>query len=113
LIMSQEIKQQIEREIAGSPVHLFIKGTPEVPQCGFSKAVCDAFLFLDVPFTTTNVLVDLDNYRGALHEISEWPTIPQVFVAGEFVGGCDITLEMLHSGDLQKIVETAIGSSGE
>ena len=66
--MSHELKQQIEQEIAVSQVHLFIKGTPEMPQCGFSKAVCDAFMFLDVPFTTTNVLLDLDNYRSALRE---------------------------------------------
>ena len=107
--MSHELKQQIAQEITGSPVHLYIKGTPEEPQCGFSKAVCDAFLFLGVPFTTTNVLLDLDNYRSALKEVSEWPTIPQVFIGGEFVGGCDITLEMLRSGDLQKIVEGAAG----
>jgi len=103
--MSQELKQQIEQEITSNPVHLYIKGTPEMPQCGFSKAVCEAFLFLEVPFTTTNVLLDLDSYRGTLHEVSQWPTIPQVFVGGEFIGGCDITLEMLRSGDLQKVVE--------
>lgn len=103
--MSQELKQQIEQEIAVSPVHLYIKGTPEMPQCGFSKAVCDAFIFVGVPFTTTNVLLDLDNYRAVLKEISEWPTIPQVFIGGEFVGGCDITLEMLRSGDLARMVE--------
>jgi monothiol glutaredoxin len=106
--MSHELKEQIEQQVASSPVHLFIKGTPDAPQCGFSKAVCDAFLFLDVPFTTTNVLVDLDNYRGALQQLTQWPTIPQVFIGGEFIGGCDITLEMLRSGDLQKMVE-AVG----
>ena len=108
--MSQELEQGIKQEIAGSPVHLYIKGTPEMPQCGFSKAVCEAFMFLDVPFTTTNVLLDLDNYRSALREISQWPTIPQVFVGGEFIGGCDITLEMLRSGNLQKMVEDIAGS---
>jgi monothiol glutaredoxin len=109
--MSQELKQQIEQEVATSRVHLFIKGTPDAPQCGFSKAVCDAFLYLEVPFTTTNVLVDLDNYRAALREVTQWPTIPQVFIGGEFVGGCDITLEMLRSGDLQKMVEAAAETS--
>jgi monothiol glutaredoxin len=110
-MMSQALKQEIEQEIAGSPVHLYIKGTPEIPQCGFSKAVCEAFMFLDVPFTTTNVLLDLDNYRSALHEVSQWPTIPQVFVGGEFIGGCDIVLEMMRSGDLQKMVEGIAGSA--
>jgi monothiol glutaredoxin len=108
--MSQELKQEIEQEVASSPVHLYIKGTPEMPQCGFSKAVCEAFMFLDVPFTSTNVLLDLDNYRSTLHEVSQWPTIPQVFVGGEFIGGCDITLEMMHSGDLKKVVEGIAGS---
>ena len=103
--MSEQLKQQIEESIAGSPVHVFIKGTPEWPQCGFSKATCDALRSVDVPFTATNVLDDLDNYRAALMEVSAWPTIPQVFIGGEFVGGCDIVMEMLQSGDLEKKIQ--------
>lgn len=102
--MSEELKQQIEASIANNPVHIFMKGTPEWPQCGFSKATCDAFRSIGVEFTATNVLEDLDNYRGTLMEITAWPTIPQVFVGGEFVGGCDITLEMLRNGELQEKV---------
>ncbi len=102
--MSAELKQQIEESIAGSPVHVFMKGTPEWPQCGFSKATCDAFNAIGVPFTATNVLEDLDNYRSSLMEVTAWPTIPQVFIGGEFVGGCDIVLEMLRNGELQEKV---------
>ena len=102
--MSSELKQQIEDDIASNPVHVFMKGTPEWPQCGFSKATCDALRSIEVDFTATNVLDDLDDYRATLMEVSAWPTIPQVFIGGEFVGGCDIVLEMLNSGDLQEKV---------
>ena len=102
--MSAEIKQKIEESIANSPVHVFMKGTPEWPQCGFSKATCDALRSIEVDFTATNVLDDLDSYRATLIEVSAWPTIPQVFIGGEFVGGCDIVLEMLRSGELQEKV---------
>ncbi len=102
--MSAEIKQKIEESIANSPVHVFRKGTPEWPQCGFSKATCDALRSIEVDFTATNVLDDLDSYRATLMDVSAWPTIPQVFIGGEFVGGCDIVLEMLRSGELQEKV---------
>ncbi len=102
--MSTDLKQQIQDSVASSPVHIFMKGTPEWPQCGFSKATCDAFRSIEVPFTATNVLEDLDNYRATLMEVTAWPTIPQVFIGGEFVGGCDIVLEMLRSGELQEKV---------
>lgn len=102
--MSESLKQQIEQSIANNPVHVFMKGTPEWPQCGFSKATCDAFRSIGVEFTATNVLEDLDGYRATLMEITAWPTIPQVFIGGEFVGGCDITLEMLRNGELQEKV---------
>ena len=102
--MSSELKQQIEDTIASNPVHVFMKGTPESPQCGFSKATCDALNSIDVAFTATNVLEDLDNYRSTLTDVSAWPTIPQVFIGGEFIGGCDIVLEMLRNGELQEKV---------
>ncbi|MFQ5744736.1 MAG: Grx4 family monothiol glutaredoxin [Acidobacteriota bacterium] len=107
--MSEELKKQIHKEIADSTVHIFMKGTPEWPQCGFSKAACDAFRSLDAPFSTTNVLEDLDSYRAALQEVSNWPTIPQIFIDGEFIGGCDIILQMLDSGELQEKLEALTG----
>ena len=103
--MSEELRKQIEQSVAESTVHIFMKGTPEWPQCGFSKATCDAFRSINVPFTATNVLEDLDSYRAALLEVTSWPTIPQVFIAGEFVGGSDIVLQMLQNGELQKKLE--------
>jgi len=109
--MSEELRQRIETEISENPVHIYMKGTPEWPQCGFSKAACDAFRSLDVPFTATNVLEDLDNYRAALQEVSSWPTIPQVFIGGEFIGGSDITLQMLQNGALEKKVAAVLGES--
>ncbi len=102
--MIEQLKAQIEQEITASPVHVYMKGTPEWPQCGFSKAVCDVFRTLNVPFTATNVLENLDGYRAALGEITHWPTIPQVFINGEFVGGCDILVEMYHKGELQRLL---------
>lgn len=106
-----ELQTQIENDIKASPVHVFMKGTPEWPQCGFSKAVCDVFRAVNVPFTATNVLTDLDNYRGTLLALTQWPTIPQVFVDGEFVGGCDILVEMYHSGELQKMLADKVQSA--
>ena len=107
--MSDELKTSIENNVANSPVHVFMKGTPDWPQCGFSKMVCDVFRAVETDFTTTNVLEDLDAYRAALGEISNWPTIPQIFVNGEFVGGCDIVVEMYRSGELARM----LGQQGE
>lgn len=101
----EELEQQIRQDVEDSPVHIFMKGTPEWPQCGFSKAACDVFRAMNVPFTATNVLEDLDSYRAALMSVTQWPTIPQVFVRGEFVGGSDIVIEMYRSGELQKKLE--------
>lgn len=100
----EQLKAEIEKNVAENPVHLYMKGTPEWPQCGFSKAACDVFRALNVPFAATNVLENLDDYRAALQQVTSWPTIPQVFIDGEFIGGCDILVEMYHKGELQKLV---------
>lgn len=107
--MIEDLKTQIEQEVQGSRVHLYMKGTPDWPQCGFSKAACDVFRAVGVDFTATNVLENLDGYRTALASVTQWPTIPQIFVDGQFVGGCDILIEMYHSGELRQMlgVETA------
>lgn len=103
--MSQEqIKQQIEEQITSSHVHIYMKGTPDFPQCGFSKMACDVFRAIGVEFDATNVLDDLPTYRAALAEVSEWPTIPQIFIDGEFVGGSDIVRQLYMTGELQKMV---------
>lgn len=110
--MSEELKQRIRQEIGENPIHIYMKGTPDFPMCGFSKAACDAFCSLGVSFTATNVLEDLDSYRAALMEVSNWPTIPQVFIGGEFIGGSDIVRQMLASGELQQKVEAVTAPQG-
>lgn len=111
--MSQPLTAQIQESVSASPVHVFMKGTPESPRCGFSKAVCDVFRALDVPFTATDVLTDLQSYRESLTAMTAWPTIPQVFINGEFVGGCDILIEMYRSGELQRVLGQTAGAVNE
>lgn len=111
--MNEQLTAQIKDSVAGSPVHVFMKGTPEWPRCGFSKAVCDVFRTVGVPFTATDVLVDLPAYREALSAITAWPTIPQVFINGEFVGGCDILIEMYRNGELQRMLGQTAGAAAQ
>lgn len=107
---SGSLKERIERDIQSDRVHVFMKGTPDLPACGFSNAACEALRAAGVErFGYTDVLEDLPAYRAALGEITRWPTIPQVFIHGEFVGGADIVREMLASGELRRKVEAAGG----
>ena len=102
--MEQQIKDQIENEISNNEVCLFMKGTPEAPQCGFSMAVSNMLKILEVNFKGVNVLEN-EHIRQGIKEFSEWPTIPQLFIKKEFVGGCDIVKEMYENGELKKILE--------
>ena len=102
--MEQQIKDQIENEISNNEVCLFMKGTPEAPQCGFSMAVSNMLKILEVNFKGVNVLEN-ELIRKGIKEFSEWPTIPQLYIKKEFVGGCDIVKEMYGSGELKKILE--------
>ena len=102
--MEQQIKDQIENEISNNEVCLFMKGTPEAPQCGFSMAVSNMLKILEVNFKGVNVLEN-EHIRKGIKEFSEWPTIPQLYIKKEFVGGCDIVKEMYESGELKKILE--------
>ena len=102
--MEQQIKDQIENEISNNEVCLFMKGTPEAPQCGFSMAVSNMLKILEVNFKGVNVLEN-EHIRQGIKEFSEWPTIPQLYIKKEFVGGCDIVKEMYESGELKKILE--------
>tara|TARA_B100000029_G_scaffold494461_1_gene558230 strand:- start:373 stop:714 length:342 start_codon:yes stop_codon:yes gene_type:complete len=99
--MDENLKKQIDTEVKSNEVCLFMKGTPEVPQCGFSLAVSNVLKHLNVNFKGINVLDDT-NLREGIKQYSDWPTIPQLYVKGEFIGGCDIVKEMFESGDLQK-----------
>ena len=102
--MEEQIKNQIEKEISTNEVCLFMKGTPDAPQCGFSMAVTNMLKILEVNFKSVNVLEN-EQIRQGIKEFSEWPTIPQLYIKKEFVGGCDIVKEMYENGDLKKILE--------
>ena len=102
--MNQEIKELIENQINNNEVCLFMKGTPDAPQCGFSMAVSNILKILEVKFKGINVLEN-DQIRQGIKEFSEWPTIPQLYIKKEFVGGCDIIKEMYESGELSKVLE--------
>ncbi len=91
---------RIQAEIAETPVMLYMKGTAMFPQCGFSARVVQILSHLNVPFRTANVLEDPE-LREGIKQFSNWPTIPQLYVKGEFVGGCDIITEMFQSGELE------------
>jgi len=99
-----ELQKQIQNDIKGNPVLLYMKGTKEMPMCGFSHAVVEVLNQYDIDFKAVNVLTDPE-IRVKLSEISNWPTIPQLFVNGDFVGGCDITLELHQNGELKNILE--------
>ena len=99
--MDENLKKKINDEIEKSEVCLFMKGTPEVPQCGFSLAISNLLKHLEVKFKGINVLEDND-IREGIKQYSDWPTIPQLYIKGEFIGGCDIVKEMFEKGDLQK-----------
>ena len=99
--MDQQIKDLITNEINENEICLFMKGTPDAPECGFSMAVANILKVMEVKFKGVNVLAD-QNLRQGIKEYSEWPTIPQLYVKKEFVGGCDITKEMYASGELAK-----------
>ena len=99
-----EINKKIESLIKDNEVCLFMKGTAEAPQCGFSMAVANVLKHLNVNFKGINVLED-ENLRQGIKEFSDWPTIPQLYVKKEFVGGCDIVKEMFEKGELKKLFE--------
>ena len=101
--MDEETKNFIQNNIDNNNVVLFMKGTPDAPQCGFSMAVSNILKGLNVEFEGVNVLAD-QNLREGIKVYSDWPTIPQLYVKGEFVGGCDIVKEMYSDGELQKVL---------
>ena len=95
--------ERIEKLISENEVCLFMKGTPDAPQCGFSMAVSNVLKHLNIKFKGINVLED-ENLRQGIKEFSDWPTIPQLYVKKEFIGGCDIIKEMFENGELKKIL---------
>ena len=103
--MDDKIKDLIKNEIDNNEVCLFMKGTPDAPQCGFSMAVSNLLKILEAKFKGVNVLENQEIRQG-VKEFSDWPTIPQLYVKKEFVGGCDIVKEMYENGELAKLLES-------
>jgi monothiol glutaredoxin len=98
------VHERIKRDISDNPVVLYMKGTPVFPQCGFSAAVVQVLTHMGVKFKGIDVLADPEIRQG-IKEFSNWPTIPQLYVKGEFVGGCDIIREMFETGELQTLLK--------
>lgn len=103
--MTRNIHTELESIINTSSIVLFMKGDAEMPQCGFSAVVVQILKLLDKPFTAVNVLLDTEIRQG-IKDYSNWPTIPQLYIKGEFIGGCDIVRELYQTGELRQILES-------
>ena len=103
--MDQQTNDLIKNEIENNEICLFMKGTPDAPQCGFSMAVVNIFKILELNFKSVNVLEN-QNIREGIKVYSDWPTIPQLYVKNEFIGGCDIVKEMYATGELKKLFDS-------
>lgn len=104
------VQDKISQQIQDNKILIFMKGTPEFPQCGFSAAVIEVFNDMKVPYQTVNVLEDPE-VREGIKVFSNWPTIPQIYIDGKFIGGCDIVREMHSRGELQPLVASEKTSS--
>ncbi len=104
-----EIMDRIKDQVENNPVIIFMKGTPQLPMCGFSSRTVEALKQCNREFAYVNIIADPEVHQN-LPGYSDWPTFPQVYISGEFVGGCDITLELSASGELQKMVDKATGN---
>ena len=103
--MSHALRSKVEDKVKSSPVVIFMKGTPDFPQCGFSNKACQVLKAAGVKdFASVDVLSD-DPLWEALEDFTQWQTVPQIFIKGQFVGGCDIVSEMFERGELQKLLE--------
>jgi monothiol glutaredoxin len=105
--MARDVIAEIRDEIGRHKIMIYMKGTRIFPQCGFSAATVKVFEQLGVPFETVDVLADPEK-RQAIKEFTNWPTVPQVYVDGKFIGGCDIVCEMYERGELQSVVNAAL-----
>ena len=107
--MTPEVKARIDKLVNDNKIMVFMKGSKLMPQCGFSNNVVQIINTLGVPYETFDILADQE-IRQAIKEYSSWPTIPQIYIDGEFVGGSDIAIELYQSGELQQMVEVAMAS---
>ena len=110
MLQGQEVLERIKSEIKNNKVVVFMKGTPETPQCGFSAATVDIFRSFPYPFKGVDILANPE-IRATLPAYSNWPTFPQVFINGKLVGGCDIVHELRDSGELAKLLKDAFESN--
>ena len=110
--MNPEVHEAIKQAVESSPVLLFMKGTPDFPQCGFSARAVQALRASGVEFKSINVFDDEEVYRQGIKEYSNWPTIPQLYIGGELVGGSDIILELMQSGELKQLADEAAARAG-
>ena len=106
--MTTELNQRIEKQLSSNPILLYMKGTPDFPQCGFSAQAVAALKQVDADFSYVNIFEDPD-IREGLKVYSNWPTFPQLYINGELMGGCDIVIEMYKSGELKTAVDEVLG----
>lgn len=102
-----EVLERIKQQVEGNPVVIFMKGTPKMPQCGFSSRAAQALMNCEREFAHVNVLMDPEIFEN-LPRYADWPTFPQVYINGELIGGCDITLELFQKGELKTMVQEAV-----
>ena len=107
-----DVMERIDATVKENPVVIFMKGSPQLPQCGYSSRAAQALTACGVPFAHVNVLADPEIFQN-LPRYANWPTFPQIYINGELIGGCDITLELYQKGELQKMVKEAVaGTAG-
>ncbi len=102
-----DVMERIKQQVEGNPVVIFMKGTPKMPQCGFSSRAAQALMNCEREFAHVNVLMDPEIFEN-LPRYADWPTFPQIYINGELIGGCDITLELFQKGELKKMVQEAV-----
>ncbi|MCW9023858.1 MAG: Grx4 family monothiol glutaredoxin [Gammaproteobacteria bacterium] len=102
-----DVMERIKQQVENNPVVIFMKGTPQMPQCGFSSRAAQALMSCEREFAHVNVLMDPEIFEN-LPRYANWPTFPQIYIDGELIGGCDITLEMFQKGELKKAVQEAV-----
>jgi monothiol glutaredoxin len=102
-----DVLDRIRQQVESNPVIIYMKGTPQFPMCGFSSRAAQALAATGIPFAYVNVLNDLEIFQN-LPRYADWPTFPQIFIGGDLIGGCDITLELYQSGELKELMEKAV-----
>jgi monothiol glutaredoxin len=105
-----DVLERIKEQVENNPVVIYMKGTPDMPRCGFSQRASQALAATGLPFAYVNVLEDPEIFES-LPRYADWPTFPQIYINGELIGGCDITLELYQNGELQKRVEVAVAKA--